>query len=850
MSDAGEAQGTGPRDRGALLVPLAALAIAAAFLFAPLRKLGIWDPYELDAADLARRIAIWVFPHPSTAEWQAGLRAQTADPLWLPGAQNDLPTLSDLHMGELPYTSMALSFRLFGLHEWSARVPLALWGLAGALAVYALVARLVDRRAGLYATTALVTMPLYFLHARTMLGDIVTMASLALALAGLAGALLDRGALVRAAWGLTAIAGLVSGALTRGVLIGVAVPALSVGLGALVVEAGALPVRKARGRDLAGAITAGLALGAGAFAAWLGLVLLRSTDASAPLVRALGVSLLLKPKVESTFDLPLRDLGHALFPWSAFLPFAVGRMFRAPAIEGESPAAATARERELGLRAILLCALGIAFATFAMLGPRTGPLPFSGPAILAIIAALAIRDFERGAPPSRALAVAVPVLAYVLYTDLSRAPEKALSAFALDRPAFPRTFEEPGTMIMRWALAIFAGLLALAWFEAIGPTARHDASGSTAPQNSEKKSLDAGTPLDAGNPLDTSNPLDASTPRDEIDARDPTDLEAWARARVDGYIGGLTELSRVWAGNLVFVAVVLEAALVGLAAMVFFGRRFGWAPVERLPKLYADIAVNVWWALPLTAFAAPIVFVIVRDGFRAFVKVARVPRALATVLAALLAGGALSFGYYPALASQLSPKEAFESLARLSKPGEPLGLLGVRAPRPTTAPAPPPRSPIPCAPSTGSCPRRKPPRAAGSSSAPRTSRASTRCTASAPGRTCTCSTPAPARSSSRRTSPAAPPTRTRSHRSSSTRPTPLRAPSKRASAASSPPSAGRSPTRTAPSSRASSLRSPTTSASTTAWSPRSAETGRLSYTSTASAAATTATTRCSTAATR
>jgi hypothetical protein len=39
----------------------------------------------------------------------------------------------------------------------------------------------------------------------------------------------------------------------------------------------------------------------------------------------------------------------------------------------------------------------------------------------------------------------------------------------------------------------------------------------------------------------------------------------------------------------------------------------------------------------------------------------------------------MGFGYYPGLSAQLSPKEAFESYARLSRPGEPLALLGVRS---------------------------------------------------------------------------------------------------------------------------------------------------------------------------
>ena len=630
------ADGTAPQSRtsarsgAALLMPVAAATIALAFLFAPLAKLGIWDPYELDAADLARRIAIATFPVPAMHGWEPGPGVGPApDPLWMPDAQNTMPTLSDLGMGELPFTSMALSFRVFGLREWTGRLPLALWGLAGALAAYAFLARMVDRRAGLYATVVLVTMPLYFLHARTMLGDVVTMAALAFALAGLGGAVLDRGAVARTLWGLLGALGLVAGYLSRGLLVGVAIPALAVGLTALIRQAGVRPVfGVATDRDVAGDVVAGLALGIGVAAAAAGLWLLRNTPAAAPLSRHLGVALLARAPTEATFDLTLRDLGHGLFPWSAFLPFAVGRLFRPPPLADDTPA--HERERETWLRVLLLVALGIGFAAFAVLGPRAGALPFSGPVVLAAIAAVAIRDFERGAPPSRALALGTLVLGLVLYLDLTRMPEKALAAFSVDKPAFPKSFEAQSATILRWTLALFTGLVGLSWLEG---------------------------------------------PRDQEEGG----FTGWARARTNAYVDLLRELSRVWSGNLVFVAVVIEAALVGLGAMVFFGRRLGWGPVERLPKFFADISVNLWWATAAVAFLAPVAYVLVRDGFRVLVRAGRVPRALATVMAGLLAGGVLAFGYYPALAAQLSPKEAFETLAKLGGQEQPLGLLGVRA---------------------------------------------------------------------------------------------------------------------------------------------------------------------------
>ena len=68
-----------------------------------------------------------------------------------------------------------------------------------------------------------------------------------------------------------------------------------------------------------------------------------------------------------------------------------------------------------------------------------------------------------------------------------------------------------------------------------------------------------------------------------------------------------------------------------------------------------------------------------RDAFRELVDLTRQPRARFAVAAAALAGGAQGFWYYPALAAQVSPKEAFESYARLAHPGEPLALCTVRS---------------------------------------------------------------------------------------------------------------------------------------------------------------------------
>ena len=146
-------------------------------MFGPISASGIWEPPELRVAEFARRIAV------------ALLGAKS---LVIEGANNAVPTAGEIGRGELPFTSIALGFRLFGLSEWAGRLPMALWGLLGVVATYLLLSRLVDRVAALFAAIVLATSPIYFLQSRTMLGDIVTLAATAIAVAGFSLAIFDR----------------------------------------------------------------------------------------------------------------------------------------------------------------------------------------------------------------------------------------------------------------------------------------------------------------------------------------------------------------------------------------------------------------------------------------------------------------------------------------------------------------------------------------------------------------------------------------------------------------------------------------------------------------------------------
>jgi 4-amino-4-deoxy-L-arabinose transferase-like glycosyltransferase len=579
--------------RAALIV----LAIATLFLVVPIAASGLWAPFEFNVAELSRRIAVNVF----------GAHGLTLD-----GADNSMPKLGDLGRGELAFDSIAIGFRLFGLHEWAGRLPLALWGVAGVLSLYWLLARLVDRRAGLYGAVVLSTMPLYFMQARTMLGDIVPMAAISMAFAGLGVAVFDGPGVPlprKLAAGLAAL-GLVFGFMSRGALVGVAIPALGVGLAWVALWASSQR-KPERFGDVAGAVS----LGVGLFAAWAGTSALFRVNPG-EYSMWLGAAIAVQGKFP-TFDLVIHYLGHSLVPWSAFIPFAIGRMFRSPPISegGES-----SDVRATSARLLMLVGSAVAFGVYSMMAPRVGYLAFGAPSLLAAIAAISIRDFERGAPASRALGIGVAVLTALFLRDYAMFPEKGLSAFAVSNPTFPDSFKDRAGALIFGCSAMFVLIVFFAWLEERNrPWFRRD------------------------------------------------DYLAWPRA-----------IASAWGGNLLLGLLALEGMLILLAINTYVAMHFlhsKWiAPIG----LQIRVAMlNAFWVVPLLVFLVVWLIMLLRDAFRWFFDKTGVSRGMATAGAGLLAGGLLSFVYYPALAAQLSPKEVFNSYERLHGPGEPLALLGI-----------------------------------------------------------------------------------------------------------------------------------------------------------------------------
>ncbi|MEO6602763.1 MAG: glycosyltransferase family 39 protein, partial [Polyangiaceae bacterium] len=594
------------------------VCVAALSLFMPLAASGIWDPPERDVAELSRRIAVNLL----------GGHELTVD-----GASNEVPTRTELGRGELPFTSIAVGFRAFGLHEWAGRLPLAIWAVIGLCATFLLVRRLADSRAAWFSVLVLATMPLYFLHARTMLGDIVTMAGMALSLAGWGLAVFERGGTEGGAGRVLALAlglsGMLCAVLSRGVLIGIAVPALSVGVSWLVLRAAMISSREPFGDTLGGAALA-LGLGAGFVAL---RALLRAPESGGAFTLLLG-SVVNRPHVLPTFDSVILQLGHALFPWSAVLPVTLGTLLREPRVASEP-----AREREAALRALVLITPVIALFAYGVSAPVLGTMPFAAVSLLAVAPALFVRDFERGAGPLRALPMVACALAILLFVDFTNLPDKALSAFCVGDVRVPESFKPTAHRILESGTLIFCGAL----FFLLQERSSH------------------------------------------TDSRfDVEDYRRWPRA-----------FRELWSGNLQFVVLVIEAALIGLCVLGYLSDHvLAIGKLDALGATPRSAALLGAFALPL-AVLSPTVLLLVRDSFRTLFdpelgslfgsgRVARflgggLSRAQAALLVCAAFGLWLSLGFYPLLAAQISPKQVFDTFRREARAGEPLGMLGAGA---------------------------------------------------------------------------------------------------------------------------------------------------------------------------
>jgi hypothetical protein len=121
----------------------------------------------------------------------------------------------------------------------------------------------------------------------------------------------------------------------------------------------------------------------------------------------------------------------------------------------------------------------------------------------------------------------------------------------------------------------------------------------------------------------------------------------------------------------------LEAGLVVFAAVTFISDRFAhFAQIESMSPQLRIVAKFGYLALPVLV-ASPLIGYAARDSTRWVTRKLRVPRAAAAVGSIAAFGAVMSFGYYPLLAKQISPKEVFDAYRRYARPREELAMMGM-----------------------------------------------------------------------------------------------------------------------------------------------------------------------------
>ncbi len=577
--------------RSELAAVIAVLCFAAVWLFSPIASSGVWDPHEVDTADAARRVAVHA--------WGRSELARAGDP-------TTIPTLSDLGTGELGITSIGASFALFGVHDWAGRLPLAAWGWLAGASLLVMIWRTIGVRAAAVSVLVLLSLPVFFLQARTMIGDIVPMAAVLTTAAGFTLICVETSVRPRAAGWLLLLLGVVVGYLSRGLLV-VALPLLAVGFPALFRRS-----KQTAGRSNWPA-TSLLVVGVGALAYFLSLAF--AGHGSINTLRAAGMPFVDPDPDSSTFDRVFRHLGHGLFPLSALLP--IGFASLAKAEDADS-------RRGFG-RAVLLAGSCFGVVASLLLTPLAGNLPFFGVGFLAGVIGVLLDDLRQTQLSRLSLVISVLSLG-VLHVDMQRSPVRLLEGFALPGIELDPTFVGH-TGITRATLSLLAALL-----------------------------------------LSTLTPSEVAA---------PGGFRPYLTAKRAAMRAAFAQLYSAAQGSLMFALVLIEAALVGLAAMLAVGVRAGWAPLANVPIWLGEAGVAAWWFLPLAALFVVASVSLLRDLLGWLRRRWSFSSMTLLSLGTACSGATLAFDYFPASFDHASPKGAFQAFKRLRAPQDEVGVTGL-----------------------------------------------------------------------------------------------------------------------------------------------------------------------------
>ena len=406
--------------------------VLAILLFVRINAFGIWDPWELNAADVAR----------------------------------DLLEGDAVEHRRAPLTSwlISLSFSALGVHEWSGRLPVAFGGLLTLLSAWLLGWRFGGLRTAVYATLITGTTPLFLFNSRQMLGE-----ALAFGASGLVGLTAASAAWLPSraedprrrlrhalGWSVGLAAAAAFATLASGALTGVLPPLTAVAL--VTALRGELPHDRAR------RIGAGVVLGAAAVVlVGVARAVVADADGYSPWLGGAPTG-----GQPPTFDAAIERIFHSLAPWSALGLLALVRML-APSDEpledaeksnkSEEPVnhARTAREALANLRLALVLWIAFGYGALTLYTARYGATTFVPVVAFGLAVALFLRDVEESERPWWAEAIVAALFVGLLVRDFALYPESPVRGLPIENLAVPEVFNPRKA----WAAVLGAFLLAL-----------------------------------------------------------------------------------------------------------------------------------------------------------------------------------------------------------------------------------------------------------------------------------------------------------------------------------------------------------------------------------------------------
>lgn len=572
------------------------LIVACGLLVAGLSSFGIWDPWELASADLARQVASGTAP------------ALERPPLsiWL----------------------VARGFAVFGIHEWSGRLPMALAGLVAVALAYLLVARFAGRRAGTWAAIVATTTPLFLLNARQMLGAAPAFATSAAVFLCASAAVFrparlrekeERRRLLTGIWLAGLAVSVALATLASGVLQGVAPPLLGVAI-AIVARNELTPSWTDVRRTAAAAIVllaAVIAAGGAAHAVWADYAGFGYWTGGIP-----------RGGNPPTWEMGIERLFHSFAPWSALLPLALGRMLMSrphgepapvePRIGGRRARITLDHPEENALRLGLVGWIAFGFLAQTIFTARYGAATFLPLVGAAAAVGLLIRDVERTRRAWWGAALVGFLFVGLIIRDFGKYPSGPIEGLVAEGIEVPEVFNPAAW----WAIGLgtFALLLAL----------------GLAADPSRSTGAKVGTWLLA-----------------------PYQLLVRQWKRGPGF--------KVW---IIAFAVILSASVVvSLASLL-------------MPDTLATHLGVTSLGLRIGAFSLAFVpalvgaIVGVRAALWLFGRLGSL-RLVPALLAALGVAAYVSFAFQPDLSSHFSPREVYDSYNELAREGEPLGEFRV-----------------------------------------------------------------------------------------------------------------------------------------------------------------------------